>query len=330
MSVDIFAEIKDSPHARRLKFEVWLGNAFYGNGAILKKYAKLPWWVPLKFHTQHGVKFFSLAEEGDIKKQLSFYLPKDNNTPFLIFNKREAEFLRARLGNRTNIQVIGAPIIYLDPYIEGTKKSLPDLEKKGTIAFPSKGTHYSNVVTDYTEYADMLDALPEKFKPIKVCMYYLDRERGKDKPFLEKGFEVVDNGKLLSQNFLQKFYYNTLSAEYSTSNDLLSSPVFYSIYSGLKFFEYGPNVKYEQLINDKHSFYAKEREMSQKISLYHFPIEEVEDYQKMKRIADLELGLDYKLSPAQLRKFILRQLNLSFLSKHIRKNIRTLYHGMVS
>lgn len=322
MSVDIFSEIEDPSLIRRLKFEVWLGNAFYGNGAILKKYARLPWWIPLNLHMQHGVKFFSLAEENAIKEQLSFYLPKNNDTPFLIYNKREADFLRKKLGNSANIQVIGAPIIYLDPYIRKMSHTLK--VKKGTIAFPSKGTHFSNVITDYTEYADMLDALPEKFKPIKVCMYYLDIERGKHQPFLNKGFEVVDNGKLLSQDFLHKFYNNTITSEYSTSNDLLSSPVFYSIYLGLKFFEYGPNVKYEHVINDSHSYYAKEREMSLNISLYRFPIEEVENYEKMKKVADQELGVDYKLSPAQLRRFIFKQINLSVL-KHCKRNYKYLY-----
>ncbi|WP_338791053.1 methyltransferase, TIGR04325 family [Bernardetia sp. MNP-M8] len=321
MAVDIYKEIQNPKLVKKLKREYWEGNNYYGLGNILKKYAGLPYWIPLNFRIQHGIKFFSVTSEDNVKEQLSFYLPKGDSSLFLMYSDKEKEFVKSYLGNKDqNIKNIGAPIIYLDPFLEKVKKENPIIEKKGTVAFPSKGTHFSNVVTDYTAYADMLDNLPEKYKPIKVCMYYLDIERGKDKPFREKGFEVVQNGKLLSQDFLQNFYLNTLSCEYATSNDLLSSPVYYSIYFGLKFFEFGPNVKYENLEEDWHSAYAKEREESKKLAPYRFPIEDVENIDRQRQIANKELGVKHKMSKSELRKFILSQLDYQFIRKIFKPN----------
>ncbi len=320
MAVDIYKEIQNPKLVEKLKKEYWEGNNYYGLGNILKKYAGLPYWIPLNFRLQHGIKFFSVTSEENIKEQLAFYLPKGDSSLFLMYSNKEKEFIETYLqSKKLKIKNIGAPIIYLDPFLEAFKKENPIIEKKGTIAFPSKGTHFSNVVTDYTEYAEMLDKLPEKYKPIKVCMYYLDIERGKDKPFREKGFEVVQNGKLLSQDFLQNFYLNTLSCEYATSNDLLSSPVYYSIHFGLKFFEFGPNVKYEIVEEDWHSAYAKEREESKKLAPYRFPIEDVENIERQKKIADIELGVANKLSKLGLFTFILSQLNLKVIKKYIRQ-----------
>lgn len=296
------------------RLEYWDGNNFYGIGNILKKYAGLPNFIPLNFTIQHGVVPFSIfGSLDDCTVNTDFYLLKDSNAVFLMFNDEYLSMFHDR-GVR-NVKAIGAPIIYINEFAERCRGR----EKRGTIAFPNHSTHYIDVVANHDRYASMLKALPDKFHPIKICMYYLDIKRGYDKPYREKGFDIICNGTLWSQNFLYNFTSNVSPFKYGTSNDNASSAIFYSIYLGLKWFSYGPApTKY--ILEDSYAGkkqYEKELAIVQSAELYRFAIDRCEDYGYQKEISDRELGVKFKISKTKMRRMILGALTPDFLKKYV-------------
>lgn len=313
MSINLLDEVESGWKRFLLQLEYWEGNNYYGIGRILKHYAGLPLFSPINCHIQHGVKFFNhYPSLKPIQDQVDFYISDDPRCLFLINNEDYADFFRRH--GIYNVKSIGSPVIYMDDYLIKINSRIK--EKKGTIAFPAKGTHYVESLTNYREYAEMLAALPEKFKPIKVCMYYLDVRRGNDSPFREKGFQVVTNGHLLSQDFFYNFFSHSSTCEYATTNDVLSSPVYYSIYNGLKFFRYGPKIK-QRSIGNLHKEYARERERADEICPYTFPIELCEDYERQREIAYQELGVKSKLSRKEMRSLLLGTVSKRFIKKYI-------------
>ncbi len=299
-----------------LNLEQWNGNTFYGIGQIMKRYAKIPLILPLNCRIQHGIKFFYLYNDIDaVKEHASFYISGDPTCLFWVHNDKNTNFFRKN--GVSNVISMGSPVIYMDSYLDVLKRRN---KPKGTIAFPCKSTHGINIKMDYTEYSKMLANLPDRFKPIKVCMYYLDIENGKHQAFIDKGFDVVSNGSLQSQDFLYKFFLNSMSCEYATSNDPLSSATYYCIYAGLKYFYYGPEMTFsteKELLG--HSQYAAERLKAKDFCPYQFPIEDCDNYERQLKIANFELGLASKKSLKQIRTLILKSINRSFLKRYLSK-----------
>lgn len=295
------------------KLEYWDGNTYYGIGCILKKYARLPILIPLNFTIQHGITIFSVYSSLDECKQIvNFYIPKNKDTTFLMFNEEYLPYFYEK--NIFNVKAIGAPIIYMDEFIEQTKSKIT--EKKGTIVFPHNSTHHIDVKTNFTEYAKQLKELSSKFHPIKVCMYYLDIEKGYDKPFRDAGFEIIQNGNLWSKKFLYNFIRNVAPFEYATSNNNMSSTCYYSIYLGLKYFRYGPSVEYN-LKGKCADLYAQEYPiLHDHENIFGFSIDDCENYEYQMQIANNELGVNTKLSRKELREMILKALDKNFLKRY--------------
>jgi hypothetical protein len=292
------------------RLEYWDGNNFYGIGNILKKYAGLPWFIPLNFRIQHGVILFSIFKSlEDCAVNVDFYVPNEKSTVLLIFSEHYIGYFHKQ--NMMNVRAIGAPIIYMDKFINRMKR----IERKGTIVFPNHSTHYTDCIADYDLYAEQLTELPSKFQPITVCMYYLDIEKRYDKPFRKRGFDIVSNGSLWCQEFLYNFISNVSGFEYATSNHNASSAAFYSIYLGLKYFRYGPAIEYK--LKDYYAEkYQKDYSIMQNTHAYQFPIEQCENYQYQKEIADKELGVASKLSKAEMRSMILGAINAQFMKTY--------------
>lgn len=322
----VLQEINGSLDKFLLQLEYWEGNTYYGIARIIKKYAGLPFWIPFNFHVQHGLVFFSFLGIDKCKENLNYY-NLDRDCQFLIFNP---DYVPELIKNGyININAIGAPIIYLDEFIN--KVNLKTNKKRGTIAFPQKSTHHVDSLTDYHEYAEMLTKLPSKFHPIAVCMYYLDIKKGHDKAFRDKGMKVFSNGFLMSKNFLHNFVINVSPYEYATSNNPFASAGYYAIFLGLKYFVFGPDINFKvsprlqehrytrELMADLKNAYQKDNYiLGENSKLYNFPIEQCENYEFQKEIAFRELGVHAKLSRQEMRQMVLGAIDAKFFKKYAR------------
>lgn len=307
------------------KLEGWDGNNFYGIGNILKRYAGLPGFIPLNFRMQHGISFWNRYTSFDKSLDfVNFYkLHKKKGNMFLIFNEDYLPCFHKE--NIYNVKAIGAPLIYMDDFIKKVKTRVN--KRSGTIVFPHHSTHHFRPSTDFDNYAKQLTVLPKKFHPIKICMYYLDIEKGYDKPFKEKGFEILCNGRLDSQNFLYNFINNIITFEYATSNCKSGSAGYYSVYLGGKFFSYGPSFKSVPVTKYGECHQGRDFINYCPDDSYSFPIENVDDYEHQRKIVNRELGIRSKLSKKEMRKMILGAINRQFLKMMVKIYTGPFYAG---
>jgi FkbM family methyltransferase len=209
--------------------------ATYGIGYWLKKYLRIPVFIPLHIFMDHHVP----TTDEPYLAQLNSTVP--------VFVTREAQ--QSILKNKYLIKsyVMGAPFVYC--------RWLNQIEQapnaQGTIAFPSHSTHLIDTVFDWESYADTLLTLPAEFQPITVCLYWKDLLLDRQKPFADRGMTVVTAGHMIDPSFTVKFYNLMKKAKYTTSN-LVGSFAYYSIEMNIPFFLYGERPMKNNFGGDLH------------------------------------------------------------------------------
>ncbi|MEC4816732.1 MAG: hypothetical protein SAK29_26210 [Scytonema sp. PMC 1069.18] len=281
---------------------------YYGIGEILKRYAKYPLFLPCPVAIQHGWSIIPTAHDARCD------VPENWYWSHWLEDQYRQQF------DSINTRSIGAPFLYLLKLMKYSE--IPDSQRKGSIVFPCHSSKLIDVDCDFEEYADLLDKLPDEYKPITVCIYHLDRDKGLDKPFLKRGFKVVSNGNnLFETQFLTNFIANTHDKKYAFSNQMTSALLFASV-MGLSSFFYGPEFRtksedpnYQNLDYTNHH-----RKWETKYNKYFkFPNCSLEE---QRRIAARELGMELLLSPFEMRWLLWRlTLDRKYLKLLARKVI---------
>lgn len=282
---------------------------YYGIGKILKEYAGFPLWIPLPVAVQHGWSIIATKHEARYNAVENWYWSKN------LEQKYQEEFPELR--TRTT----GAPFLYLLRSLNYTEPE----NKQGSIVFPSHSSKLIEIKCDFTTYADLLESLPEDYKPITICMYYLDQERGLDKPFRDKGFEIVNNGNsLYDVSFLSNFIKNTDGKKYAFSNQMTSALLFASA-MGLKSYFYGPEFEVESADpNYAHLDYTQHHRQweSEYAQLFHFPNCAL---QAQQNFVSEELGESYLLSKQAMKLLLFRNIfTLEYLIGLLRMSVKLL------
>lgn len=211
--------------------EIFGSVPYYGAGHIIREYARFPRSLPLPVSIQHGWSFTTSAFDARDDAPENWYWSRTIETQY----KKKYPHVRTR--------AVGAPFLYLLRNIRYSPKPLE--HRKGSIVFPSHSAPLIKMDCDFDEYARMLLELPSQFKPITVCMYYLDMERGLEEPFRRAGFEIVTNGtQPKSADFLCNFIKNSQSRRFAFANQMTSA-LLYASALGLQAFYYGPKFSVE-------------------------------------------------------------------------------------
>lgn len=272
--------------------EFFVGTDYYGIGQIIRAYSGFSRRLPLPVSIQHG--WYYIPSEDDAQKYASenWLWTKDME------QMQESAFKDIRT------RAVGAPFLYLLKNID--YRELPLSSRKGSIVFPIHSSDFERISLDYKLYAEMLDDLPDLYKPITVCLYYLDLKQGVDDPFLRKGFTVVSNGSSLYDNdFLFNFVNNTKEKLYAFSNTDPSHPssaLIYASYMGLTSYHYGPPVKEELGVADLVGF-KKTAHDHIRYECFAFP---GADYREQRNYSEEVLGLQYMLSAGEMKKLLYR------------------------
>ena len=285
---------------------------FYGHSVIVKNYCGYPEELPLPLVIQHGGSgYYNLFEVTN--EYLFDYWVWDEEV-------KEENLKNHQMPSNT-IHVLGAPFIYL---ADDLKPSLPDSQRQGTIAFPHHSTPCSPAIKDFQEYALQLEALPEKFHPITVCLHPYDIYQSLHIPFKDKGFEVIScvpdvityyqeivNSSRFWQiytqsytpSYLTNFIHYCAGKKYATAN-FLTTPVYYSIYLGLQFFFYG--VKTDHGKGEYPGSPPKEVEYYRRTeSLLSLTKDgEVADFETQWQIASTRLGVKHKMGKDELYSYL--------------------------
>ena len=279
---------------------------YYGIGDIVKKYAKFPVFLPFPVAIQHGWSNFANKHDACFDASENWYWS----------NRIEQQYQQKFAG--LNTRAVGSPFLYLLKlmgYREDSK------QRRGSIVFPSHSANFVSMECDFEHYADLLDRLPDEYKPITVCVYHLDVDKGLDKPFADKGFEIVTNGtSIYETKFLENYILNTQNKKYAFSNQMTSALLFASA-MGLKSFFHGPafitkstdphleGVDYNQYHRQWESEYRQ---------YFAFPDCDLAAQQEL---AAKELGKDAVLSPWQMKwllwRWVLTKPYLKYLTHRL-------------
>lgn len=191
----------------------------YGFGKELRKYCFLPSKFPLRIKSQHGIVLWNKPSLHELNSELPF---------MLVFSKRHQ--LAWKKLSKKPCFIIPHPF-YL---YRKRKKIQPRGDRSGSVFFLSHSTFSKETDMDFVQIIDQLKNLPEEFKPITVCLHFVDILKDKHLLFEKAGFECVTAGHMFNRDFISNFYDILIQFKYSLSNDV-GSHTFYSIELGIPF-----------------------------------------------------------------------------------------------
>lgn len=260
----------------------------YGFNEIIKQYARFPWYLPLPAHFEHG-----WAPENVLESDLT-----TNKPLMLVFSKRKAETWKKK--SQIPVAIMGSPFVHFRNMHHIAKKK----DAKGTIVFPGHSTYGLKSQFLVKQYCQELKNLPVKFKPITICLFWLDSIEKKADIYRKNGFNVVTAGYKFSigLNFVKNFYKILSGHRYATSNEI-GSHAFYAIDFGLPFFLTGkaPLIKkFSDDLNFGKTGQVKDFKYGV-IATQVFntgPVTKISA--KQKKFVDLEMGISDCLSRNQL------------------------------
>jgi hypothetical protein len=215
--------------------EIFSPNDYYGQAEILKSYVGLPNSYALKIVLQHGLDFSNLIWDAESSAKLPIFLPPSFHRAAIYREKTSKPSIP-----------IGFGFLYaIQQFHEQYGQTIDCSERHGTIVFPSHSTHHITAMFDFEDYAQTLENLPEKYKPIVICMYWKDFLLGHHLEYTKRGFKVVTAGHMYDPMFMLRLYDICRQFKYSTSNDI-GTHLFASVKSGCCFFYAGvSDVSYE-------------------------------------------------------------------------------------
>jgi hypothetical protein len=81
-------------------------------------------------------------------------------------------------------------------YIEDLLADQPGPTRQGTILFLSHSSHWTTAESDDAAIARFLEALPERFHPVTICVYWRDFNLQHHHEFANRGFRIVSAGHI--------------------------------------------------------------------------------------------------------------------------------------
>jgi len=219
------------------------------------------------------------------------------------------------------VEILGSPFV-----IYRRKKGIEiSPAAKGTVVFPAHCTRNHIQQFDVLKYCDELSRLPNRLKPLTICLHYMDVDTLG--PLFEKfGYSVVTAGKSHQggTGFVDSFYEILSQHRYSTSNEI-GSYAFYSVEMGVPFFMYGPeSVTAWRHNNNQYNpsdLLEKVREMFREFKT------EISDEQH-KFVLD-EVGINDAVTPKELRSILLKRLFLIELTKYPGRFVKAIANRLV-
>lgn len=197
---------------------------YYSFGKYIRKYGFYPRWLPLAIYSDHSGP--SLTDDP-YKHEL------ENDAPlFLTHSARKCDKIRMATGQHARVML--SPAVFCRQILGITKNA----DGKGTIAFPVHSLPSQIEEFDEKKYIQQLQALPEEFQPVTVCLHMHDINKGRHASYLESGLTVICAGHPADDRFVERLYSYLQNAKYTTSNDV-GTITFFSIEMEIPFFIYG-------------------------------------------------------------------------------------------
>jgi len=201
----------------------------YSFGKHIRKYAFYPKFLPICVYSDHSPGTFG----NDIPKH-----ELESDAPVQFYHSFERVKLFKKYSNK-KCYGLYSPLVF---YRKNNKiNKLKDA--KGTLFFLAHSTGFVDDINDPKEYINDINSIPEKFKPVSICLHSQDILKNKHKPFIENGFDVYCAGHYSNNDFAENFYKILRKFKYSSSN-IIGAYTYYSIEMDIPFFIWGRKERF--------------------------------------------------------------------------------------
>jgi hypothetical protein len=184
-------------------------------------------------------------------------------------------------------------------YVRDLVVKQPTPRREGTLFFLSHSTHWVTTVSQFERLAAELAALPAKFQPVNVCVYWRDYLLGHHEEFARRGMRILCAGHMYDPQFLVRLFHLCSMHRYACSNEL-GSHVFYTVKAGCSYFHLAGETKYVYEAARSEDVPRIPLEIRSKIeSMLAEPRDELSREQI--KLVDDYVGAEQKMSPAKMR-----------------------------
>lgn len=281
-------------------------NTGFGMGSIMRCYASLPDDEPLTFGADHGVP---------LNPEAKFALDFEHGLPgYLAPYEQRVEFLRK--AGKVRVLASAMPLHYARKSMERRGIWSPPTKRRGTLVFPTKSSDMVDRSFNSNALATWVTALPEKFQPVCVCIYWKDFLKDRHRAFLEAGLPVVTCGHYASPDFLPRLIDLCTRFEYSCSNDV-SGSCSLSVACGCQFFFKDVGAVEQMNFDGSHQIMtnigAESKFGAKLFELAQFP-PRPDSRNEQRRLAEFLTGANHLLAPEEIRA--LQQWGKEWLLDH--------------
>lgn len=204
-------------------------SSVYGFGKWIRIYAYYPPFLPLCIYTDHS--------PGERQGQ-PFPHELDSDAPVQFYHAESAA-IKWRKVSAKPCHILYSPFVFARRYLKIKKCAAA----KGTIFFPAHTTPSIEDNKSIDAYCDELDALPEKYHPVSVCLHIHDLRKSSGDGYRRRGYKVVSAGDSLNQSFITNFYKLLAQHDFAISN-IFGSYALYATEMGIPFGIYGAPPDY--------------------------------------------------------------------------------------
>lgn len=202
----------------------------YSLGKTFRENCKFPKLLCLPVSSDHGVNIQSTYDEYERSTKGPYLTWNYKKYKKIIKSKRQAYFVK-------------------HPWIDYKDKInfQRNPKRNGTIVFFPKSIHSLKVNKKFIdEYINKLKKLPQRCKPITICLFYYDINQKLHKELRKYKFPIVTVGNSSSKYFVDRFYELISNFKYATSplGGRPGSYFYFCVDAKIPFFFYGRNLKY--------------------------------------------------------------------------------------
>ena len=277
------------------RHELYSANDNYGFAHIMKVYAGYPVTESIYATFPHGIYMRdNVVNVSELEANFPSHL---NYPPF-------TTTLWKKTAKTKKVFPFAAPIHYA---IKLFQSEVPKDQRRGTLFLPKHSTRMVEIEFDRDAVIAELADLPDEFKPITICLHWQDIEKGMDKFFIERGFEVLCAGHFTDSDYIFRWLH-LVSQFKLVAHCGFGSALFYSVLAGVPF--YLTKEQVEIVPNNNFNRFHKQTSEYTKVGvgrlnnlrkIFGTPVSEITRQQK--DLVNLWTYADLVKSPAELNKF---------------------------
>ncbi len=271
-------------------------------GKTLRAWTSYPSWLPMCAVSDHGVHWGARCWPNEIESPYKL---------FLTWNAKKAR-LMAEMHGKESLHIPHPWVAY-----RRACNLEPEVDRRGTIVFFTHSNDNTTPVFDSLDaYMQSLRDLPERFRPVVLCLSFHDVLKGTHQILRQYGFPIITAGTTNARCFVDRFYGIVKHFRFACS-PTIGSHTHYLVEAGVPFFLYGPSPTYvtrgSRLVRDgvlNMKDYGDDEDIEHYMDLHRLfsePVDEVTSFQR--KAVWRYLGMDSGVSAHQLSAALWRELS---------------------